>query len=95
MDIQRADNKEREEARSYNEPVELTEVVKTTVKNLNSGERVKQIQKECRRQKGRAIVEFKEERVFIDKYLKICVDKEGKLLWAVDLKLTHMSREIY
>jgi choline-sulfatase len=69
----------------YNKPVELTEIVKTTVKNLSSGGSVKQIQKECRHQKGRAIVEFKEERVFIDKYLKICVDKEGRFLWGVDL----------
>ena len=72
--------------KTYTKPVGLTELVKGTMRNLGSGGKVAHIQDVCRNQRGKAIIEFKNERLFIRKNIKLCVDGEGKAQWAVDLK---------
>lgn len=73
-------------AQTYTKPVGLTELVKGTMSNLGSGGKVAQIQNICKHQRGKAIIEFKNERLFIRNNIKLCVDSEGKAQWAVDLK---------
>lgn len=66
-------------------PVNTTTILNVILDNLVSGGNLAPIRKEIQKIKG-AVIEYANEKAFIQKRKKICLDDNGRLLWATDIK---------
>jgi len=70
---------------SSNRALSLTGLIQQVIHNLPSGGGVKNLQKWAKKQKG-AVVEFGKERLYIRRSRKVCMDAEGRPLWATHIR---------
>ena len=72
--------------------VGLTKIMKLMAQNLTKNGSSKRLRKKAEK-KGRAVVEFRDEILFIQGNKKLAVNKNGKILWAVELGRDGSERE--
>ena len=78
-------NKEQAVNRCFDTALPLTGLMRKILENLPKGGKIRPVVAWARRQPG-AVVEFGQERLYVQGTRKLCVDAKGKALWATNLR---------
>ena len=77
-------NAHQSKGKTYSQPLPLTGLIQKILENLSKGGGIKPVVSWANHQRG-AVVEFGKERLYVQGSRKLCVDADGKALWATDI----------
>lgn len=84
----------------YKKEIPLTEAFQKTIYNIIKGGKVNNLRKTVARENRMVVSEFGDEKVFIMNKRKICLDSNGRLLWATKVsesgcrEINHSRRKV-